>query len=101
MHLITVTKEPVSSYSFLTSIPSDEQAFESYEAGYVRLSFLYDMPTSNALSHLLAMVLDSDRENPLFRSPVGKNPKHILDIGTGKGDWAMYVGKPLIRNLQD
>ncbi|KAJ5178538.1 uncharacterized protein N7500_001237 [Penicillium coprophilum] len=55
-------------------IPSDDQAFESYEAG-----------------HLLALVSDSDQENPLFRAPVGKNPKHILDIGTGKADWAIDV----------
>lgn len=45
--------------------------------------------TLNTLSHLLALVLDSERENPLFRSPVGKNPTHVLDIGTGKGNWAM------------
>lgn len=41
-------------------------------------------------SHLVALVLDSDRENPLFRSPV-KDPQQILDIGTGKGIWAMYA----------
>ncbi|KAK4867100.1 hypothetical protein LT330_007841 [Penicillium expansum] len=55
-------------------IPSDDLAFESYEVG-----------------HLLALILDSERENPLFRAPVGKNPKHILDIGTGKGNWAIDV----------
>lgn len=42
-------------------------------------------------SHLVAIILDSDKKNPLFRSPVGSQPKHILDIGTGKGNWAMYV----------
>lgn len=40
--------------------------------------------------HLVALVLDSDRENPLFRAPV-RDPQHILDLGTGKGIWAMYV----------
>jgi hypothetical protein len=48
-------------------------------------------------SHLVALVLDSDRENPLFQSPVGPKAEHILDIGTGKGNWAMYVeedGRP-------
>ncbi|KAJ5677600.1 uncharacterized protein N7477_003233 [Penicillium maclennaniae] len=55
-------------------IPSDDQMFETYEAG-----------------HLVAIALDSDRENPLFRSPVGSQPKHILDIGTGKGNWAIDV----------
>ncbi|OQE00705.1 hypothetical protein PENVUL_c047G01343 [Penicillium vulpinum] len=59
-------------------LPSDEQAFESYEA-----------------AHLLALVLESERENPLFRAPIGKNAKHILDIGTGKGDWAIDVADML------
>ncbi|CAI7596102.1 unnamed protein product [Penicillium manginii] len=48
--------------------------FETYEAG-----------------HLLTLVLDSERDNPLFRSPIVKNPKHILDLGTGKGVWAIDV----------
>ncbi|CAG8027782.1 unnamed protein product [Penicillium nalgiovense] len=71
-------------------IPSDDLSFESYEAGYVRPIF-HLIPTLNILRHLLALVLDSERENPLFRAPVGKNPKHILDIGTGKGNWAVDV----------
>ncbi|OQE00175.1 hypothetical protein PENVUL_c057G01710 [Penicillium vulpinum] len=54
-------------------IPSDEKQFETYEAG-----------------HLVALVMDSDQENPLFRAPV-KNPKHILDLGTGLGNWAIDV----------
>lgn len=49
------------------------------------------MIITDTLSHLLALVLDSERENPLFRAPIEKDPKHILDIGTGKGNWAMYV----------
>ncbi|KAJ6071209.1 hypothetical protein N7499_009223 [Penicillium canescens] len=51
--------------------PSDEQQWESLEAG-----------------HLIAIILDSDRENPLFYAPI-ENPKHILDIGTGRGSWAV------------
>lgn len=39
--------------------------------------------------------MDSDHANPLFRAPV-KDPKHILDLGTGLGNWAMYVGKNTI-----
>lgn len=35
--------------------------------------------------------MDSERENPFFRSPIGDSPQHILDIGTGRGTWAMYV----------
>jgi ubiquinone/menaquinone biosynthesis C-methylase UbiE len=43
--------------------------------------------------HLVAIVMDSDRETPLFHSPIGDNPQHILDLGTGQGKWAMYVNK--------
>lgn len=46
---------------------------------------------TNLHRHLVALVMDSDRENPLFRSPIGQDAKHILDLGTGQGNWAMYV----------
>jgi ubiquinone/menaquinone biosynthesis C-methylase UbiE len=39
---------------------------------------------------LVALIMDSDHDNPLFRAPV-KDPKNILDLGTGLGNWAMYV----------
>lgn len=52
--------------------PSDEQQFEAFEIG-----------------HMVFLMLDYNQENPLHRSPIGKNPKHILDIGTGKGSWAI------------
>ncbi|KAJ5585144.1 uncharacterized protein N7459_004944 [Penicillium hispanicum] len=58
-------------------VPSDEQQFETYEAG-----------------HLVDLILDSDRDNPLFRSPIGLNRSdsiHVLDIGTGAGTWAIDV----------
>ncbi|CAG8386125.1 unnamed protein product [Penicillium salamii] len=55
-------------------VPSDEKQFETYEAG-----------------HLLALVMDSDRDNPLFYSPIGDNPTNILDLGTGQGNWAIDV----------
>ncbi|KAJ5184050.1 hypothetical protein N7492_001666 [Penicillium capsulatum] len=55
-------------------LPSDESMFETYEAG-----------------HLLSLVLDMEHKNPLFRAPVGKDAKHILDIGTGSGVWAVDV----------
>ncbi|KAI3066085.1 hypothetical protein CBS147339_8909 [Penicillium roqueforti] len=45
--------------------PSDDQQFEAFEIG-----------------HMVFLVLDHDRENPLHHSPIGKSPKHILDIGT-------------------
>ncbi|CAG8947402.1 unnamed protein product [Penicillium salamii] len=53
--------------------PCDEQQFESLLA-----------------SHLLCVVLDSNEENPLFHAPV-REPKEILDIGTGRGSWAVDV----------
>lgn len=53
--------------------PSDEQQFESLEAG-----------------HLLCVLLDANTDNPLFHAPV-KDPKQILDIGTGRGTWANDV----------
>ncbi|KAJ6121329.1 S-adenosyl-L-methionine-dependent methyltransferase [Penicillium capsulatum] len=54
--------------------PADDLQFESLEAG-----------------HAVAVVLESDMPNPLFRSPVGDSPQHILDIGTGNGLWAIDV----------
>ncbi|KAJ5708671.1 hypothetical protein N7488_008472 [Penicillium malachiteum] len=54
--------------------PADEQQFESLEAG-----------------HAVAIVLDSDKSNPLFQAPVTKPVKNVLDLGTGNGLWAMYV----------
>ncbi|KAJ6110748.1 hypothetical protein N7486_002983 [Penicillium sp. IBT 16267x] len=71
-------------------VPADEQMFEAYES-----------------CHLMLMTLDSHNKNPLFYAPVDK-PKvclirstlmvtltqiqqHILDIGTGKGSWAIDV----------
>lgn len=76
----------------LTSVPSDEKQFETYEAGYVRLCTEYQ-PTSciDDNRHLLALIMDSDRDNPLFYSPIGDHPKNILDLGTGQGNWAMYA----------
>ncbi|KAJ5094738.1 hypothetical protein N7456_010599 [Penicillium angulare] len=54
--------------------PADEQQFESLEAG-----------------HAVAGVLDGERPNPLFQSPIPKDAKNILDIGTGNGLWAIDV----------
>ncbi|KAJ5732487.1 hypothetical protein N7493_003968 [Penicillium malachiteum] len=55
-------------------LPVDDPSFETYEA-----------------AHLLAIIMDSERDNPLFRAPIGENPTHILDLGTGKGNWAIDV----------
>ncbi|KAJ5439018.1 uncharacterized protein N7458_010016 [Penicillium daleae] len=51
--------------------PSDDQQFEAYETG-----------------HLVAILLDYHQRNMLHRAPL-KDPKNILDVGTGKGSWAI------------
>ena len=53
--------------------PADEQQFETYETG-----------------HIAALLMNSDKTNPLFCAPI-QEPKHVLDIGTGKGSWAVDV----------
>ncbi|KAH8694893.1 S-adenosyl-L-methionine-dependent methyltransferase [Talaromyces proteolyticus] len=52
--------------------PSDEKQFETMEAG-----------------HFMYLVLDYHEQNRLHRAPIGEAPQHILDIGTGKGSWAI------------
>lgn len=38
--------------------------------------------------HLAFVILESQRENPLFRSPIDeKKVQNILDLGTGDGAW--------------
>ncbi|KAJ5396797.1 hypothetical protein N7509_004910 [Penicillium cosmopolitanum] len=54
------------------AFPADEQQFDTYDA-----------------VHLAAIVGDSAEENPLFHAPI--EPKNVLDIGTGKGSWAVDV----------
>jgi len=54
--------------------PSDEQQFETMEAG-----------------HLLYQILDSQETNTLFRSPIPDTAQHIIDLGTGDGTWAIEV----------
>ena len=44
-----------------------------------------------AAGHLQFQILDSDRENSLFYSPIPLDAKHILDIGTGDANWAIDV----------
>jgi hypothetical protein len=73
------------------SIPSDELQFETYEAGYV-FTFRDIKTLAHHHRHLVDLILESDRDNPLFRSPIGSDrerPLQVLDIGTGKGTWAM------------
>ncbi|KAJ5692353.1 hypothetical protein N7462_001776 [Penicillium macrosclerotiorum] len=55
-------------------IPADERQWEAYEAG-----------------HLVSLIMESDTDNPFFRAPLGPSPTHILDIGTGRGTWAIDV----------
>lgn len=46
---------------------------------------------SMAADHLQFSILDSERDNPLFYSPISPDAKHILDIGTGDATWAIEV----------
>lgn len=67
--------------------------FDSYEAGYAQHQSIHPKmpwcPLVNNNRHLVALILEADRYNPLFRAPIGDDPKQILDLGTGKGTWAM------------
>ena len=54
--------------------PTDDAQWESQEAG-----------------HLVFLILDCQRQNPLFRSELSPDAKHVLDLGTGKGNWAIDV----------
>ncbi|KAJ5714815.1 uncharacterized protein N7483_011996 [Penicillium malachiteum] len=54
--------------------PSDDQQFEAFE-----------------ICHLVFLVVDHNEPNPLFHAPITETPKNILDIGTGKGSWAIDV----------
>lgn len=40
---------------------------------------------------MLMLILDSQRANPFFRSPISANAQQIFDLGTGLGDWALDV----------
>lgn len=41
--------------------------------------------------HVVYLLLDSQQENPLFRSPIADTAQNILDVGTGSGIWAKEV----------
>ena len=55
-------------------MPTDEKQWLSMEAG-----------------HLLFLILDSQHSNTLFRSPISPKAQHVIDIGTGSGEWAIDV----------
>lgn len=40
--------------------------------------------------HTVYLLMRSDQENLLFAAPI-QDPKRILDIGTGTGEWAIDV----------
>ena len=54
--------------------PSDEKSFEVFET-----------------THMIWLILDSQRRNVFFQSPIEKNAQYVLDIGTGDGSWALDV----------
>lgn len=51
-------------------LPSDEKQFEVFET-----------------THLIFMILDSQRKNTLFQSPISDKAQYALDIGTGDASW--------------
>lgn len=44
------------------------------------------------LTHIIWVILKSNRPSALFDSPIGENGHNVLDIETGDGCWAMDVG---------
>lgn len=42
------------------------------------------------MHHMMYLLND----NHLFHAPVDKNPQTVLDVGTGTGNWAMWVPPP-------
>ena len=55
-------------------LPSDDKQFEVFET-----------------THLIYLILDSQRRNPLFQSPLSEKARYALDIGTGDASWAIDV----------
>lgn len=43
--------------------------------------------------HQTMRILESQQKNHFFRSPISKNAKNVLDIGTGQGNWAIDVAR--------
>ena len=41
--------------------------------------------------HLVFLILDSQRRNPLFQSPISEKAQNVLDVGTGDASWALDV----------
>lgn len=85
----------VSFSIFLNLLTTDQRPFGRKTIRNIRswVCAIAQLPTViiDPSSHLLALVMDSDRDNPLFYSPIGDNPTNILDLGTGQGNWAMYA----------
>ena len=52
------------------NMPSDERQYDSMEAG-----------------HMAYTVIESQQDNPYFRSKLSPEAQHIIDLGTGKGNW--------------
>lgn len=76
-------------------IPSDDKQFDSMKQVERKISGGRKdgqelKLTSTSMSHLAFLILESQQENPLFRSPIRKDAQHILDLGTGDGQW--YIG---------
>ncbi|KAJ6014010.1 hypothetical protein N7540_008601 [Penicillium herquei] len=61
--------------------PSDEKQFEAFEMG----------PGLISISHMVCLMLEYESLTPLHRAPINESTKNILDIGTGKGSWAIIT----------
>ncbi|KAJ5391064.1 hypothetical protein N7509_006554 [Penicillium cosmopolitanum] len=46
---------------------------------------------ARVFSHLMFLLLEYREKCPLHLAPLSKSPTHILDIGTGKGTWAIDI----------
>lgn len=71
--LVRIATQRRHHYLTLPRGPSDDQQFETMDAG-----------------HLFYLLMESEHDNPLFRSPL-MSPTYILDIGTGTGTFAVDV----------
>lgn len=78
-------------------MPSDEKQFESMSVCLILKNQICRKFHANGVcqaGHLAHTVIESLQENPFFRSPISKKAQHILDLGTGSGDWvcSLYAG---------
>ena len=67
--VILLSLKVVFETKILALVPSDDKQFDHMQA-----------------QHLALYILESQEENPLFRAPVSKEARNIIDLGTGNGE---------------